>query len=118
MNGCDRWDTMNTAAFTTTLVEPVGDLTPDVARRLSEAVGRATRRGRSVVITLRSIARLSWAGLVQLSERLRVAGVPKSAVSFADVVPSVRSLLEQVGLGDGIVDRNCFVPVERIFIKV
>lgn len=107
---------MNTSAFTTTLVEPIGDLTPDVARRLSDAVGAATRRGRSVVITLRSIARLSWAGLCQLAERLHAAGVPRHAVRFSDVVPSVRSLLEQVGLGGEIVDRSSVVPIERICI--
>ncbi len=107
---------MNTAAFTTTLVEPIGDLTPEIAKRLSEAVGTATRRGRSVVITLRSIARLSWGGLCQLAELLRNAEVPCYAVSFSDVVPSVRSLLEQVGLGGGIVDRSSVVPIERICI--
>jgi anti-anti-sigma regulatory factor len=107
---------MNTSAFTTTLIEPVGELTPEVARRLSEAVGTAARRGRNVVITLRSIARLSWAGLCQLADRLHAAGLPCNAVSFSDVVPSVRSLLETVGLGGGIVDRSCVVPVERICI--
>ena len=116
--GCDHSRAMNTSAFTTTLIEPMGDLTPEVARRLSEAVGTAARRGRNVVITLRSIARLSWAGLCQLADRLHAAGLPHHAVSFSDVVPSVRSLLEAVGLGGGIVDRSCVVPIERICIAV
>ena len=107
---------MNTAAFTTTLVEPIGDLTPEIAKRLSEAVGAAARRGRSVVITLRSICRLSWGGLCQLADHLQSAGIPRCAISFSDVVPSVRSLLEQVGLGGGIIDRSSVVPVERICI--
>lgn len=107
---------MNTSAFTTTLIEPVGDLTPEVARRLSEAVGTAARRGRNVVITLRSIARLSWAGLCQLADRLQDAGLPRHVVTFSDVIPSVRSLLEEVGLGGGIVDRRRIVPIERICI--
>jgi anti-anti-sigma regulatory factor len=107
---------MMTAAFTTTLVEPIGDLTPEIAKRLSEAVDRVTRRDRTVVITLRSIPRLSWGGLCQLADHLESAGIPRCAVSFSDVVPSVRSLLEQVGLGGGIIDRGSVVPVERIRI--
>lgn len=107
---------MNTSAFTTTLIEPIGDLTPEVAHRLSDAVGTAARSGHAVVITLRSIARLSWAGLCQLADRLHAVGLPRYAVSFSDVVPSVRSLLETVGLGAGIVDRAGVVPVERICI--
>ena len=109
---------MNTTAFTTTLVEPIGDLTPEIAKRLSEAVGAAARRGRSVVITLRSICRLSWGGLCQLADHLRSAEIPSYAVCFSDVLPSVRSLLEQVGLGSGIVERSSVVPVERICISL
>jgi anti-anti-sigma regulatory factor len=107
---------MNTTAFSTTLIEPMGDLTPEIARRLSEAVGTAARSGRSVVITLRSIARLSWGGLCQLADRLHHAGLPLHAVTFSDVAPSVRALLETVGLGGEIVNRNCVVPSERICI--
>ena len=107
---------MSTVMVATTLVEPIGDLTPEIAKRLSDAVDRAMRRGRNVVITLRSIARLSWAGLCQLSERLQSAGIPRCVVGFSDVLPSVRSLLEQVGLAAGIVDRSAIVPVERIRI--
>ncbi len=107
---------MNTTASTTTLIEPMGDLTPDIARRLSEAVGTAARRGQRVVITLRSIARLSWAGLCQLADRLHHAGFPHNVVTFSDVMPSVRCLLETVGLGGTIVDRTRVVPSERICI--
>ncbi len=112
---CDDPGAMNTSAFTTTLIEPIGDLTPDVARRLTDAVGTAARSG-LVVITLRSIARLSWAGLCQLADRLQAAGLQRSTVTFSDVVPSVRSLLEAVGLGSGIVDRTGVVPIQRIRI--
>jgi hypothetical protein len=85
---------------TATVLEPVGDLTPEISGRLCEAVHAAVASERSVVITLRSVARFSWSGLCRLADGLRSEPAATPCVAFRDVVPRTRSLLDAVGLGN------------------
>lgn len=87
------------------LLEPVGDLTPEISRRLCAAAEVAAAHDRQVVISLRSIARVSWAGLCRLADGLGGSQCPPGP-RFRDVAPSVRALLETVGLGDLIEERR------------
>src|SRR5271170_1648719 len=81
------------------LLEPIGDLTSEISIRLCDAVQLAASRERDVIITLRSVAQCSWSGLNKLSERFFAEHSDPRRVTFRDVSPRVRCLLNTVGLG-------------------
>ena len=78
--------------------EPVGDHTPEISGRLCETVRAAVATERPVVITLRSVTRFSWSGLCRLSEGLHAEWCLQRHITFRDVTPSKRCLLDAVDL--------------------
>ena len=104
-------------AVPVTIVEPRGDLTPDLSRRCWQAARRTVRCGRQVVISLREISRTSWAGLCELAHHLEDEATIGRDVQFVGVEPRLRALMREVGVGTGwIVDEGRIAPEERIVI--
>ena len=87
------------SASTPMLLEPVGELTPQLSLRLCDAARTAAAAGHPVVITLRSVARYSWAGLCRMADELAREDRFARRIAFRDVSPRVRSLLEVSGVG-------------------
>jgi hypothetical protein len=86
------------------LLEPIGNLTPEMSTRLCDAVLAAPSE-RNVIITLRSVAQCSWSGLSKLSEVFASEHSDPRRVTFRDVSPRVRCLLDTVGLGSFVEPR-------------
>ena len=85
----------------TTIIEPIGDLTPALSDDLQQTVRTAMADGRRVEISLRRVDHVSWAGLWRLASSLGDG----SSVRFRGVLPRVRSLMREVGFGpDRMVD--------------
>lgn len=115
-----EWGTMKTQhraeEIASTVIEPVGDLTPELVGVLWDAIREARLSGRQVVISLRRTARLSWAGLCMLVERVH-ADLLGAPVRFMGVVPRKESLLRAAGLGPAwIVDERSVTPGTRIVV--
>jgi len=94
-----------------TVVVTIGDLTPDISRRLCETARDAARYGHRIVVSLGTTSHISWAGLCQLARYLRERPTDE-ALRFTDVLPRTRSLMREVGLSDSwiikepSIDRN------------
>lgn len=78
---------------TTTIIEPVGDLTPALSQDLQHTVRQAAKSGSTVEISMRRISHVSWAGLSHLAASLR----DERQIRFRSVLPRVRSLMHAVG---------------------
>jgi hypothetical protein len=101
----------------TTVILPVGNFTSAVARKVSDSLGDAAARGRTIVISLQWTARWSWDALCQLADSLR--GRHRYArVCFTQVPPTRRALLGEVGLGDAwIIDAPSLVAAQRVLVS-
>jgi hypothetical protein len=98
-----------------TMIVPVGDFTPEVARRVREAALR-TAQQRDVIISLRSTIRYSWGALNELAESLRAAGTPYR-IRLTEALPRARALFHELGIGHSwFVDVRDVTPSARIHI--
>ena len=101
----------------TTVILPVGDFTSAIARKVSDSLGNAAARGRTIVISLQWTARWSWDALCELAESLH-GRYRDARVCFTSVPPTGRALLRDVGLdGTWIVDAPALISAQRILIS-
>jgi len=101
----------------TTIILPVGDFTSAVARKVTDSLGDAAGRGRTIVINLQWTARWSWGALCELAESLR-GRYRDARVSFTCVPPARRALLREVGLGNNwAADEPQLGPAQRVLIS-
>ena len=89
------YDMRSIESGNTTIIEPSGELTPALSHDLHETVRHAARGGRNVEISMRRVAKVSWAGLLQLASTLGEGRLEN--VRFRGVLPRVRSLMKEVG---------------------
>ena len=87
----------------TTVILPVGDFTPAMARKVADALGEAAAHGPSIVISLQWTTRCFWEALCELAEALR-GRYRDVRVDFTNVPPTRRALLRELGL-----ERACVV---------
>ncbi len=100
-----------------TVIEPMGDLSVELFRRLRETLHDAKREGGEVVISLRGIPRVSWGALCELSDFLHQDRTNGARVRFGEMAPRMRSLLHETGLGRGWhVDGEAFTAERRIVV--
>jgi hypothetical protein len=82
-----------------TMIVPVGDFTPEIARRVRETA-LETAQQRDVVISLRATIRYSWGALNELTEALRSAATPYR-IRLTEALPRARALFHELGIGQG-----------------
>jgi anti-anti-sigma regulatory factor len=112
-----RWAPRNERKKLAILIEPVGDLTLELSRRVSEAAHDARGYGRRVVISLRRMPHVSWAALCELADRLIAERGDAGEVRFSDVLPRMRSLMDQVGLGYAWILKESVATERRILLS-
>jgi anti-anti-sigma regulatory factor len=101
----------------TTVILPVGDLTSALAQKVSDSLGAADARDRTIVISLQWTARWSWDALCQLAAFLH-ARRRDTRVSFTRVAPAQRALLREVGLDDAwFADASPLVAAQRVLVS-
>lgn len=81
------------------MVLPVGSFTPNLSRRVRDTA-LASAQKRDVIISMQSTQNYSWSALHDLAESLRAAVTPHR-IRLANALPSVRSLLREVGIESG-----------------
>ena len=91
-NSNKTYDMRGIETSATTVIEPVGDLTPALSMDLQQTVRAAAAKGRTVEISMRRISHVSWAGLSHLATTMR-----DERVRFRSVLPRIRSLMQAAG---------------------
>jgi hypothetical protein len=79
-----------------TMIVPIGDFTPEVARRVRETAV-ASAQQRDVVISLASTLRYSWSALNEFAEALRAAVTPHR-IRLTHSIPRQRALFHTLGI--------------------
>ena len=96
-----------------TMIVPVGNFTPDVARRVCRTAVETAQR-RAVVISMQWMARPSWSALYDLAEAIR-ADITPHRIRLTRALPHVRALFRELGIGSAwFVDDAS--PAERVLI--
>lgn len=100
-----------------TIIEPIGDLNAGLSGRLREAVRDSKRYGDYTVISLGRIPHVSWGALCELAEFVHDDSASGVHVRFTDIMPRMRSLMQQAGLGQRwIADRPQYKSERRVVI--
>ncbi len=80
----------------TTMIVPVGALTPELSRRVCEV---ATERAKQcdVIISMQSTERCSWSALCELADVIQATLTPHR-IRLTRALPQTRALLHELGL--------------------
>jgi anti-anti-sigma regulatory factor len=98
----------------TTMIVPVGALTPELTRRIREA---ATERAQQseVIISMQSTERCSWSGLCELADFLAATLTPYR-IRLTRALPQTRALLHELGLENARFANEPIGPVGRSIV--